>query len=75
MVHKFLSTNLCTVMFFSFWGLFHYTHLLLFLWNLKIRLQGFDVGLEGLVTFGGDAADGAWTLAFKDLFDFDVARL
>ena len=31
----------------------------LFLYYLKIRLQGFDVGLEGLLAFGGNAADGA----------------
>ena len=47
----------------------------LFLCYFEIGFQGFDVGLEGLVAFGGDAADGARTLALEGLFHLDVARL
>ncbi len=47
----------------------------LFLCYFQIGFQGFYVGLEGLVAFGGDAADGARTLAFEGLFYLDVARL
>ena len=39
----------------------------------QIRLQRLDVCLERMPSHVGDAADGAGTLAFEGLLDFDVA--
>ena len=47
----------------------------LFLCYFKIRLQGFDVGLEGLLAFWGDAADGPRTLAFEGLFYIGIGLI
>ena len=47
----------------------------LFLCYFKIGFQGFDVGLEGLLTFGGDAAGGARTLAFEGLFYIGIGLI
>ena len=47
----------------------------LFLCYFEIGLQGFYVGLEGLMAFWGDAADSARTLALKGLFYIDVGLI